>query len=63
METAGDGLCNANDKHSRNLYQKLVPEKLVTVSGTYDMQSCIDFFLVPDSGIGSVVTIEIIISI
>jgi len=22
----------------------MVPEKLVTVSGTYDMQSCIDFF-------------------
>ena len=26
---------NANDRRSRNLYQKLVPEKLVTVSGTY----------------------------
>ena len=34
----------ASDRRSRNLYQKLVPEKLVTVSGTYDMQSCIDFF-------------------
>jgi len=34
----------ANDRRSRNLYQKLVPEKLVPVSGTYDMQSCIVFF-------------------
>jgi len=29
---------NANDRRSRNLYQKLVP-----VSVTYDMQSCINF--------------------
>ena len=43
---------NANDRCSRNLYQKLVSEKLVPVSGTYDMQSFIDFFLVPDSAIG-----------
>ena len=46
------GLPNAKDRRSRNLYQKLVPEKLVPVSGTYDMQSCMDFFLVPDFGIG-----------
>jgi len=34
----------ASERCSRNLYQKLVLEKLVTVSGTYDMQSCINFF-------------------
>ena len=34
----------ASDRRSRNMYQKLIPEKLVTVSGTYDIQSFIDFF-------------------